>query len=180
MSDELDQLLNEYKEGASAAPVAPAAPASPVAPLMEAIKPVAEFARRKMMEEQQAEVAKGVSEAVAAVKKTDGLDGVPDRIITGLLHAAYADDPQFRAAYDNRQANPAALQAKLTEMGASLSEDVKGFTVSAARSDIEAAKAAVRGAGQKSEQKEAVNPVSLFEMSDVEFRNYKSKLTSVN
>ena len=177
MPDELDQLLNEYKE---AAPTAAPTAAPSVQPLLEAMQPVAEFARRKMAEEQQAEVAKSITEAVGAIKKTDGLDGVPDRVVTGLLHAAYADDPQFRAAYDNRQANPAALQAKLAEIGATLSEDMKGLTVSSARSDVEAAHAAVRGSGKVAESKQEADPSSLFEMSDTQFRDYKRKLASVN
>lgn len=176
MPDELDQLLSEYKEAAPAAPVAP----PPIQPLLDVMKPVAEFARRKMAEEQQVEVTRSIADAVTSVKKTDGLDGVPDRIVTGLLHAAYADDPQFRAAYDNRQANPAALQEKLAAIGATLSEDMKGLTVSAARSDVEAAKAAVRGSGKVAETKEAVNAANLFEMSDTQFRDHKRKLASMN
>lgn len=177
MSDDIDNLMNEYKE--AAAPVKAAEPA-PIQPLLEAIKPLAEFTRRKMAEEQQAEVKQSVNDAVSVVKKAEGLEKVPERIITGLLHAAYADDPQFRAAYDGRQANPQALQAELAKIASSLSEDMKGLAVSEARSDVEAAKAAVRSSGEIKSGKDAVDPSNLFHMSDTEFRAYKQKLGSMN
>ena len=177
MSDDIDNLLNEYKE---ATPPVKAVEPAPLQPLLEAIKPLAEFTRRKMAEEQQAEIQQGVNEAVSVVKKAEGLEKVPDRIVTGLLHAAYANDPKFRAAYDGRQANPQVLQAELAKLASSLSEDMKGLTVSEARSDVEAAKAAVRSSGDVKSGKQEVDPSSLFQMSDMEFRAYKQKLGSLN
>lgn len=175
MPDALDQLLDEYKEETK-----PAAPTAPIQPLIEAMRPVAEFARRKMAEEIQTDVAKGVAEAVAGVKKIEGLDKAPDRIVTGLLHAAYADDPAFREAYDNRAKNPSALSVKLAEIGAALSEDMKGLSVSDARSDVEAAKAAVKGSGGAPPVKQGTTPMEMAEMSDTQFRDYKRKQTAVH
>ena len=168
---DVDRLLSEFDQGTTAAKTE----TSSIKPLLEAFKPIASYAQRKMTEETTAAIKKSVADAVSAVKSSEGLKDTPDRVVRGYLQDRYAEDAVFRTAYEEQGKNPAAWQDQLGKAAVALAEDIKMISSNNVRSDVEAAQAAVKGAGKPQETKEEDNPESLFAMSDSQFRAFKDK-----
>ena len=174
-TSDVDRLLAEFETGTKPE-TAPRNDVPLVKPFIEAMKPVAAFAERKMREEQDAEARKSVDHAIGVVKEGDDLKDIPDRVVRGFLRDLYNEDADFRAAHDKRGENAKAWNAALVKARESFTEDVKTIAGKNARSDVEAAKAAVRGSGRVTETKTDENPEALFNMSDADFRKYKQGL----
>ena len=174
-TSDVDRLLAEFEAGTKPES-APKTDIPLVKPLIEAMKPVAAFAERKMREEQDAETRKSVDHAIGVVKEGEDLKDIPDRVVRGYLRDLYNEDADFRAAHDKRGENAKGWQSALVKAREAFSEDVKAIAGKSARSDVEAAKAAVRGSGRVAEPKTEEDAEALFNMSDADFRKYKQGL----
>ena len=171
-TSELDRLLNDYVEGKPAPAAQP--DTTTFAPVIEALKPVAQYAERKMREEQEVALKKSVDDAIASVKSDEALKPVSDKLVRGFLQDQYANDSGFKAAYDNRTKDPKAWDSALSNARTSFKEELKSLNGQSFRSDVEAATAAVRGAGRgSSPEGPKVDPGKLREMSDTEFARFK-------
>lgn len=175
---DIDRLISEF-DTAKAAGAESRVDLNQVKPLLDAIKPIATFAQAKMREERQTAEKESVGKAVSFVKAGDDLKDVPDRLVKGYLQDRYVEDNEFRTAYDNRAEKPSAWQSELEKAKTEFTTDIKSMTTTSLRSDVEAAKAAVKGAARPNtaETKE-VESKKLFAMSDVEFRAYKQDLAA--
>jgi hypothetical protein len=151
------------------------------APVPAELLPVIQFAQGQMVEKVKAEVEKEVETAVNAIAGQEEFKDVPKRVSRGWLEAWAMETPSFKAAYNERKVNPKGWQAALQEAAQGFAEDVKGFASKGGnlRSDVEAAKAAVRGASntQPPPQK-AKSAAELRRMSDREFKQYKAELAA--
>ncbi len=168
---DVDRLLSEFEEGKAA----PKTDYPNIKPLIEAIKPLATYTTRKMQEETAAAGKKSVADAVSAVKSVDELKEIPDRVVRGYLQDRYVEDVEFRAAYDKQGENPQAWQAQLAKAREAFAEDIKVVAAKGVRSDVEAAKAAVKGAGKSQDTNQEESVDALFAMSDAQFRAFKEK-----
>lgn len=173
-TSDVDRLLSEFETGKTQSKTE----LPTIKPILDAIKPLATFAQRKMQEEVSTAAKKSVADAVSAVKSLDDLKEVPDRIVRGYLQDRYVEDAEFRTAYDKQGENPQAWQGQLTKAREAFSEDMKFVSAKSVRSDVEAAKAAVRGAGKTQDTKTDDDPGALFAMSGRDFAAYKDKLAA--
>ncbi len=139
------------------------------------------FAETQMVEKVKAEIDKEVETAVSSITGQEEFKGVPKRIARGFLEAWALENPEFKQAYEGRKADQKRWQSALEEAGKGFAEDMKGFggKESTVRSDVLAAKAAVRGVSTNEpppqRQKSAAE---LRTMSDGEFRRYKAQLAA--
>lgn len=167
-----DPYLTEF-DRAQQRPVAPQIP--------QELLPVIKFAETQMVEKVKAEIDKEVETAVNTITGQEEFKGVPKRIARGFLEAWALENPEFKQAYENRKSNAKAWDAALTAAGQGFAEDMKGFGSkdSRVRSDVEAAKAAVRGVSNNEpppqRQKTAAE---LRQLSDAAFRRYKMELAA--
>lgn len=170
-TSDVDRLLSEFETGKTQLKTE----LPTIRPILDAIKPLATFAQRKMQEEVSTAAKKSVADAVNAVK-SDDLKEVPDRVVRGYLQDRYVEDPNFRTAYDKQGENPQGWQEQLTKAREAFAEDMKFASAKSVRSDVEAAKAAVKGAGKTQDAKPEDDTDALFAMSGREFATYKEKL----
>lgn len=150
-------------------------------PIPTELLPVIRFAEGQMVEKVKAEIDKEVETAVSSITSQDEFKDVPKRLARGFLEAWALENPEFKTAYEQRKANPRGWQSALAAAGQGFAEDMKGIGSKGGnlRSDVEAAKAAVRGTSSTQppppKQKSAAE---LRQMSDGEFRRYKATLAA--
>lgn len=165
-----DPYLAEWDRSRSQAPQIP-----------QELLPVIRFAEGQMVEKVKAEIDKEVETAVSSITSQDEFKDVPKRLARGFLEAWALENPEFKTAYEHRKANPKGWQSALSAAGQGFAEDMKGFGSKGGniRSDVEAAKAAVRGTSNTQppppKQKSAAE---LRAMPDGEFRRYKATLAA--
>ena len=166
---DVDKLVAEFETGGKK-------DYSLVKPLVDVIKPLASYVQQQRVRDENAEVAKSIDAAVSTIKSVDNLKDVSNKLVSGYLQGRASEDAEFAAAYQNRNKNPAAWQEHLVKARVDFMEDIKSINERNLRSDVEAAAAAVRGAGSAGEVKQEVAVEDLFAMSDTEFRAHKNKL----
>ena len=172
-TSDLDRLLAEHDAGKTQTTSPDYAT---VKPLIDAMKPVAQYAEGKMREEQNAAIAKSVSDAVSFVKSDETLKPISDKLVKGFLQDRYSEDASFKGAYDNRSKDPKAWDAALQSAQKDFKTEVQTLNGQSLRSDVEAATAAVRGAGrQPSNDGAKATPGKLRKMSDAEFAEFKAE-----
>ena len=180
--DKLDALLKEFEQDdkPAAKPGAKAVQPAALQELLKEFKPVAAFARGKMLEETRAGVQKDVDEAISALLEADETKGVPKRLVKGFLVDLYNEDQEFKAAFDNRTKNKSAWKGALAKAKDDLVEQVKTLPQNKVRSDVEAARAAVAGSKTNPSRESASDPdaSAMFAMSDQEWGKYLAKKSS--
>jgi len=154
-------------------------PAQPTIP--QELLPVIKFAETQMVEKVRAEIDKEVETAVSSITGQEEFKGVPKRIARGFLEAWALEHPEVKQAYEGRKANPKGWQSALESAGKGFAEDMKSFGggESKVRSDVLAAKAAVRGVStNEPPPQRAKSAAELRNLSDGEFRRYKATLAA--
>lgn len=170
---DLDSLMNEWNQ--TDAPPPAAAPQPDVGKLLNSLKPVVQYAESSMLKEQQQEQEEFINGAVSFIKEGEGLAGMDGDIVEGYLYSRYNKSADFKTAYDSRGSNPDGWNKALEEART----DFAGRTGKTdVRSDIEAAKAAVRGSSDAAPSDEGPSAKDLNTMSDTAFAAYKRELAA--
>ena len=151
-----------------------AAPAVSTVP--KELEPVIRFAEAKMVEEVKTTIDKEVGSAVAFMRGEDYKE-VPEDFVRGHIEVWAQKNPGFKKAYESRNSDPSGwtkAQEAAREGFSSLMAKMPGSSV---RSDVEAARASVRGTHNAPPPPQRVKSVpELNRMSDWELAEYKREL----
>ena len=155
-----------------------AAPAASTVP--KELEPVIRFAEAKMVEEVKTTIEKEVATAIDTLTSgNEEFKSIPKRVTRGYLEAWALDNPEFKAAYEKRKSNPKGWDGAMKAAAEGFAEDMKGFGGSSVRSDVEAAKASVRGTSTAPPPPQRTKSTpELNKMSDWEFAEYKRELAA--
>jgi len=149
------------------------------ASIPQELLPVIRFAEQKMVQEVKADIDEEVKSAIGTLKGQEEFKDVPDRIARGFLESYAQENPDFKKAYNDRKSNPKGWASAKEEAGKVWSEDMKGWGGQTVRSDVEAARASVRGTSSAppppTRQK---STAELNKMSDHDFAEYKRELAA--
>lgn len=163
-----DPLLAEF-DSATTKPTA----------IPQELLPVIRFAETKMHQEVKAEIDKEVDSAIGHLTGQEEFKDVPKRLARGFLEAYAQETPEFKKAYNERKANPKGWQSALEAAGQSWQEDMKGWGGQTVRSDVEAAKASVRGTSSAPPPPQRQKSTAeMNKMSDHDFAEYKRELAA--
>lgn len=163
--DEVDSLAGEF----DATPTAPKQP-----------DPLREYAKRKMHEETVTEFKTAVDSAVADLTSSDILKSLPKRFAKGFLYSYAEENPGFDKAFKARKENPDAWKAALAQ-ATKVAESEFKTPDSKITSDIEAAKAAVRGSSSTPPPApDMPDNDEMTSWSDAKFAQYKRSLDAKN
>ncbi len=166
---ELDTLLKEY--GTDRTP--DTKPNGDVGRVIQALKPVVDYAKGRMVKDQNDVVQSDLDDAFKFVTKEEELKGLKSNVVRGFLEAYGIDHPDFATAFQNRSKNPEAWNDALSKGRDWLKEELSGFSKSSDREDLEAAQAAVTGTtDQVPDAKNGPTPREMFDMSDVAWENF--------
>lgn len=128
---DLDSLLKEFQSTANNT---------------KELKPVIEFAKKKMADDLKETLDSDIASGVATIKKADdALKDVPDKLIEGLMEIHAKDNPSFVKAFEGRGSDPKAWEAALIEGSKSALALLSELPQNKVRDDLEAANAAVDG-----------------------------------
>lgn len=151
----------------------------PTQGIPQELAPVIRFAESKMIEEVKATIDKEVESAISTLTADEAFKGTPKRLARGFLEAWAIENPEFKQAFEQRKSNPKGWEKALSDASTGFAEDMGKMPGNSVRSDVEAARAAVRGTSSapppKPRQKSAPE---LRNMSDQEFRRYKAQLAA--
>lgn len=165
-TSDLDTLLKEYEDDGDT-------PKSDRTTL-KAVRPILKYVQGKMAEEQEEKLADDLGKACAVLKEAEALSGVDDSLLVGFMEAYARDKPAFRKAFEARHDDPDGWQSQLLK-GREWLEDTIDKSFKPKTSDVEAAKAAVRGTTQKADKSDAPDPMELMNMSGVAFEKFLEK-----
>lgn len=163
----LDALLSEFDSQAGKPETKQG---DPTKGLLATLKPVIQFAETEMANRVQAETQTTIKSAIDFVKKDAAeIEGVPDKVIRGLLGTYADEDGDFRSAFVGRHQNPGTWQSKLTEVRSKILADLKPMSESRVTSDIVAARASISGASSTKADAPKVTPDKAFAMTGREW-----------
>lgn len=146
-------------------------------PVPSYLLPVVKFAETQMVEKVKAEIDGEVKSAIGVLKGQEEFKDVPDRVARGYLESYAQETPEFKKAYTERKSNPKGWQSALETAGKSWQEDMKGWGGQTVRSDVEAAKASVRGTSSAPPPPQRLKSTpEMNKMSDHDFAEYKKEL----
>ena len=166
---ELDTLLKEYETDRNVE----TKPNGDVARVLKGLAPIVEYAKDRMVKDQNDVVQTDLDNAFKFVTEQDELKSLKPSTVRGFLEAYGVDHPDFAKAFQNRQANPEAWTQALTKGRDWLKEEFAGISKSDERGDIEAAQAAVTGTtDQVPEAKDGPTPAEMFAMSGTEWESF--------
>lgn len=166
---ELDTLLKEYETDRTTDTKSN----GDVGRLVKGLQPVIEYARDRMVKDQNDAVKADLDNAFKFVTEQDELKSLKSSTVRGFLEAYGVDHPEFATAFQNRGKNPEAWTEALTKGRDWLREEFSGFSKSSDREDLEAAQAAVTGTtDQVPDAKDGKTPKEMFAMSDVAWESY--------
>lgn len=167
---ELDTLLKEYETDRT-----PETKSNgDVGRLVTGLKPVIEYAKNRMVKDQNDAVQADLDDAFKFVTEDENLKGLKSSTVRGFLEAYGIDHPDFATAFQNRGKNPEVWSEALSKGRDWLKEEFSGFSKSSDREDLEAAQAAVTGTtDQVPDAKDGPTAVEMFAMSDMDWQKYK-------
>ena len=141
--------------------------------LVKGLQPVIEYAKDRMVKDQNDAVQSDLNHAFKFVTEQEELKGLKSSTVRGFLEAYGIDHPDFATAFQNRGKNPEAWTEALSKGRDWLKEEFSGFSQSSDRADLEAAQAAVTGTtDQVPDAKDGPSSTEMFAMSDIAWENY--------
>lgn len=141
--------------------------------------PVIKYAETQMVKEVKAEIDGEVKSAIGFLKSQEEFKDVPDRVARGYLESYAQENPSFKKAYDQRKSDPKGWQSAKEEAAKAWQEDMQGWGGRTVRSDVEAAKASVRGTSSAPPPPQRQKSTAeLNKMSDHDFAEYKRELAA--
>ena len=153
-----------------------ATPAASTVP--KELEPVIRFAEAKMVEEVKTTIDREVGSAVEFMRGDDYKE-VPEDFVRGHIEVWAQKNPEFKRAYESRKSNPSGwtkAQEAAREGFSSLMAKMPGSSV---RSDVEAAKASVRGTNNAPPPPQRTKSTAeMNKMSDFDFDEYKKELAA--
>ena len=169
---ELGALLKEYETDRTPE----AKPNGDVARVLQGLKPVVDYAKDRMVKDQNDAVQSDLDNAFKFVTKDEELKGLKSTVVRGFLEAYGIDHPDFATAFQSRGKNPEAWNDALSKGRDWLKEEIAGFSKSSDREDLEAAQAAVSGTtDQVPNAKDGPSPAEMFDMSDVDWQKFMDR-----
>ena len=149
--------------------------------LLKGLQPVVRYVESEMDAKdatvKRAAQDKEIGGYVDFMAEDDALKDTNRRVLRGFLEASYSEDPEFKTAYDNRSTDSTGWQTALGAVRTTLAEEEGGKIE--ARSDVEAAVAAVKGVSPEPAPPDDAEAASnMFDMSDQEFETHKRKLAA--
>ncbi len=166
---ELDSLLKEYETDRTSETKSN----GDVGRLVKGLQPVIEYARDRMVKDQNDAVQGDLDSAFKFVTEQDELKSLKPSTVRGFLEAYGVDHPDFAKAFQNRGKNPEVWTEALSKGRDWLKEEFAGFSQSSDREDLEAAQAAVTGTtDQVPDAKDGPTPTDMFAMAGTEWENF--------
>ncbi len=160
-TSDLDALLQEYeKDGNKPRPDR----------TLRAVKPIIDFARSEMAKSQTNALKQDLDNACSFLKEAETLSEIDNKLLIGFMEAYAQDNAKFRKAFEKRSEDPDVWQAQL-EKGREWLEGTIKETFKTKTSDVEAAKAAVKGQSEKAEAK-GPDTNEMLNMSGVKWQQF--------
>jgi hypothetical protein len=158
-TSDLDTLLQEYEKDGKPQTA------------LKAVKPIIDFARKQMAKDEEQSLADDLNSACSVLKEAEGLAEIDNKLLVGFMESFARDNPAFRKAFSKRTEDPDAWQAQLLKgrewLEGTIKENFKPKT-----SDVEAAKAAVKGTTETADSKKGPDPNAMLNMNGVEWRKF--------
>lgn len=139
---------------------------NPAVETSKSIDVLARFAAESLAEKANERTKTDIDKAVSFVK--DGGE-VPDTFVSGFLHYRAAEDPEFKAAWENRTKAPKAWDAALAKAKSDFAGEVTKLPGNRIKTDVEAARNSIRGGTETPGDPDKLDPVALRKMSDQEW-----------
>lgn len=166
---DLDTLLTEYDDGKEKAP-----PKAKPRDTLTALEPIIAFARGEKDKKDQESLDKDLSHAYGVLKEAEGLGEINDSLLHGFMESYAKDNPSFRKAFESRHKNPDNWEANLVKARGWLEKEIESSFGKV--SDVEAAKAAVKGTSEtETAPEKGPDVMGMVHMSDSDFRRFKEK-----
>ena len=165
----LDSLLAEWGESSSAEPEKDV-----VGRVLKKVEPALDFVRTEQERREIESLQGDLDSALNFMLEPDEYKEFPKRWMRGYLEGYSTENQDFSKAFAERREHPEKWKSELARAREQFPEWLKELPMSKVRTDVEAAKAAVKGSSterveepDKSEQEQAAE---LFDMSEGEYR----------
>lgn len=94
---------------------------------LDKLAPIIDFVEDRMRQDQEKTFDENVGVAVDAIGSGDAFKDVPEHLMRSMVIARSVKNKDFTPAFENRNENPAAWDAALTDARADFAETVKGI-----------------------------------------------------
>ena len=178
--DDIDALISEFEATEPAPPAEPEAPAETTGDpqadeLVDRINGTLEWAAERQQQEYEAKIQSDFDAAVKAV--ADGVEGVGERLVRGILYSELSENAAFHHAFGAREGYPDMLRDHLGRIARELKEELSNRPdpqLTEDRSTIaDAVMASSRVSG--SPEPDEISHKAARKMSDEQLEEYLTK-----
>jgi hypothetical protein len=165
--DDLDALLDQFKQQTAPAPTPPPAPAAAPTPELKDLEARFQAVEGVAKQLSDQKFKSDITQTVKNVRGEIPADVIPDDVVEAWLDAQARKDPRLQKAWLERDNSPEQFNRITAELGKKFAKNFAKMPDRAATEDREAVTAAVRGASTKAP---ADPPPNYANSSNTDFR----------